>query len=81
VRWLLIQAVRFYQVVLGPLLPKVCRFEPSCSQYAIQALERYGAVGGSLLTLWRLARCAPWGGHGYDPVPERFGIFGRGRAT
>jgi uncharacterized protein len=64
-------AVRVYQLIISPLLPPSCRFLPSCSDYAIEALERHGALHGGGLTLWRLARCHPWGGSGYDPVPQR----------
>ncbi len=71
-RYLLSGLVRFYQLVLSPHLPATCRYTPSCSQYAIEAFEKYGAVRGLLLTLWRLARCHPWGGQGYDP-PRWFG--------
>ena len=65
--WLLILPVRFYQLVLGPLLPKVCRFHPSCSDYFIQAVEKHGAVRGSVKGLWRICRCNPWNRGGYDP--------------
>jgi putative membrane protein insertion efficiency factor len=58
-----------YQSTVGPALPRACRFEPSCSHYAQQAIARYGALKGSWLAVRRLARCQPWGGHGYDPVP------------
>jgi putative membrane protein insertion efficiency factor len=51
------------------LLPMACRFEPSCSRYAMEALARHGALKGSLLAIRRLGRCHPWGGSGYDPVP------------
>jgi putative membrane protein insertion efficiency factor len=68
-RWLLIMLVRGYQVVLGPMLPPACRFYPSCSVYAIEALERHGALRGSWLTIRRLARCHPFHPGGYDPVP------------
>ncbi|MDQ7040886.1 MAG: membrane protein insertion efficiency factor YidD [Rhodothermus sp.] len=71
-RRLLIGLVRGYQLVLSPHLPASCRYIPTCSNYAIEALQRYGAIKGLLLTLWRLARCHPWGGHGYDP-PRWFG--------
>jgi putative membrane protein insertion efficiency factor len=68
-RWLLVMLVRGYQVVLGPMLPSACRFYPSCSVYAIEALERHGALRGSWLTIRRLARCHPFHPGGYDPVP------------
>jgi uncharacterized protein len=68
-RWILIFLVRGYQVVLSPLLPASCRFYPSCSAYAVQALERHGALRGSWLALRRLARCHPFRPGGYDPVP------------
>ena len=59
-----------YQQTLGPALPRgACRFEPSCSRYAYEAVERHGALRGSWFALRRLARCQPWGGSGYDPVP------------
>ncbi len=67
---LLVLLVRGYQVTFGALLPPVCRYEPSCSRYAIEALKRHGAVRGSWLTIRRLFRCNPWGGMGPDPVPD-----------
>ncbi|HEY7895409.1 MAG TPA: membrane protein insertion efficiency factor YidD [Gemmatimonadaceae bacterium] len=68
-RWVLIFLVRGYQVALSPLLPSTCRFMPSCSAYAVEALERHGALHGSWLTIRRLARCHPFCVGGYDPVP------------
>ena len=65
----MIGVVKLYRVAIGPYLPKVCRFEPSCSTYALEALEQHGAVRGGWLAARRLARCHPWGGHGFDPVP------------
>ena len=62
--------VRGYQAVRAGR-PSPCRFVPSCSAYAVEALERHGAARGSWLTVRRLARCHPWGGAGYDPVPQR----------
>ena len=61
--------VRLYQAVLGPFLGGHCRFHPSCSVYAVEAYQQHGPIRGSWLTLRRLARCHPFGGHGYDPVP------------
>ncbi|MGB8841489.1 MAG: membrane protein insertion efficiency factor YidD [Aliidongia sp.] len=60
-----------YRMLLSPMLGPNCRFEPSCSAYAMIALDRFGAGRGSLLALRRIARCQPWGGSGYDPVPDR----------
>jgi hypothetical protein len=68
-RQLLIFVVRGYQIVLSPLLPASCRYYPSCSAYAIEALERHGAARGGWLTLKRLGRCHPFRPGGYDPVP------------
>ena len=63
-------AVRAYQWCVRPLLPPACRFHPSCSEYALEAIEINGAWRGTWLTLARLCRCHPWGAHGYDPVPD-----------
>jgi uncharacterized protein len=62
-------AIRAYQVALSPLLAPACRFEPSCSRYAIEAIERHGALRGTWLAAKRIGRCHPWGGFGHDPVP------------
>jgi len=61
--------IRFYQLAISPYLPKTCRYEPSCSNYALQAIQSYGPVKGSYLALRRVLRCHPWGSSGYDPVP------------
>ena len=61
--------IRFYQVSISPLKPPTCRFTPTCSQYALEAFKKHGLIKGFFLTLWRLLRCNPWGGSGYDPVP------------
>lgn len=68
---LLIKLIRFYQRRISPNTPPACRFTPTCSQYAIEAITRFGAIKGSGLAIWRILRCNPWGGHGYDPVPEK----------
>lgn len=60
-----------YRLGISPLLPRTCRFHPSCSQFALEALTAHGAVEGSRLTALRLARCHPWNPGGYDPVPSR----------
>ena len=66
---LLILVARGWQLGPSVILPPSCRFSPSCSAYAIEALGRYGALKGSWLAARRIGRCHPWGGHGYDPVP------------
>ena len=63
----LIGGVRFYQICLGPLLPKVCRFYPSCSQYFILAVRKHGPIYGACKGVWRIARCHPWCQGGFDP--------------
>ncbi|BDG03514.1 membrane protein insertion efficiency factor YidD [Anaeromyxobacter oryzae] len=70
IRRALVLLVRLYQRLVSPLLPPACRFYPSCSAYAVTALERHGAVRGSWLTLRRLCRCHPFHPGGVDPVPE-----------
>lgn len=65
--------IRLYQWLLSPILGHGCRFAPSCSEYAFEAVERHGALRGSAMTLGRLVRCHPWGGSGYDPVPGATG--------
>lgn len=71
-RLALVGLIRVYQLAISPWLPPTCRFTPTCSQYGVEALRRYGALKGLVLTLHRIGRCHPWGGHGYDP-PRWFG--------
>lgn len=66
---LLVLPIQFYRCCISPLLPPVCRFTPTCSQYAIEALRKHGPVRGLWLAIKRICRCNPWGGSGYDPVP------------
>ena len=67
--WLLILPIRFYQKYISPLTPATCRFTPSCSYYAVEAIRKHGPFKGLALAVWRILRCNPWGGSGYDPVP------------
>ena len=66
---LLVAPIRFYRAFISPLPPPSCRFTPTCSQYAIEALHKHGPFRGLALAVWRILRCNPWGGSGYDPVP------------
>jgi putative membrane protein insertion efficiency factor len=68
--WPLLLLVWIYRNAISPLLGANCRFEPSCSAYAEEALKRHGGLRGGWLTLRRISRCHPWGGSGYDPVPD-----------
>lgn len=61
--------IKVYQVVISPLIGPKCRFTPTCSQYAVEALKKHGLCKGVGLSVKRIARCHPWGGHGHDPVP------------
>ncbi len=66
---LLIGLIRFYQYAISPHTPPSCRYVPTCSQYGIEAIQKYGALKGGWLAIKRICRCNPWGGSGYDPVP------------
>ena len=61
--------IKLYQILLSPLLGQSCRYHPTCSQYTIEAIDKYGPVKGIWLGTKRIARCHPWGGSGHDPVP------------
>ena len=67
--WLLLLPIYFYKGAISPLTPPSCRFTPSCSTYAIEAIRRQGPLRGLYLAIRRILRCHPWGGSGYDPVP------------
>lgn len=66
---MLMAPIRFYQRFISPLTPPACRFTPTCSQYALEAIQKHGPLKGLYLAVRRLLRCHPWGGSGYDPVP------------
>lgn len=68
-RRLFVLPIRFYQLFISPVLPPACLFYPTCSAYALEAIMTHGVLRGGWLALRRLARCHPWGGSGYDPVP------------
>ena len=65
----LILLIRIYQVTLSPFIGRNCRYTPTCSNYGIEAIKKYGAIKGGWLTIKRILSCNPWGGSGYDPVP------------
>lgn len=67
--WLLILPILFYRQFISPFTPPSCRFTPTCSEYARQAILKHGPIKGLALAIWRILRCNPWGGSGYDPVP------------
>ncbi|MCB2010405.1 MAG: membrane protein insertion efficiency factor YidD [Geminicoccaceae bacterium] len=68
--WPLRVFILFYRYAISPMLGPRCRFAPTCSEYALEALDRYGALRGSLFAIRRVMRCHPWGGSGYDPLPD-----------
>ncbi|HEX8547092.1 MAG TPA: membrane protein insertion efficiency factor YidD [Cytophagaceae bacterium] len=68
-KFLFIIPIRFYKLAISPLIPHACRFTPSCSEYMQQAINKHGIAKGIRLGTKRIARCHPWGGQGYDPVP------------
>ncbi len=72
VKWILIGLLRAYRLLISPLYGQVCRYHPTCSAYALDAVTRHGAAKGSWLAVRRVGRCHPWAAGGYDPVPEQF---------
>ena len=64
--------IKAYRKLISPLLPNACRFTPTCSEYALEALDKHGAIKGSILAAWRILRCNPFCRGGYDPVPDKF---------
>jgi putative membrane protein insertion efficiency factor len=69
-KYFLIGLIKIYQLIPGPW-HKMCRYTPTCSEYALISIKRFGALKGSIMGIKRIFRCTPWGGKGYDPVPER----------
>lgn len=69
VRQIYVLPIKFYKACISPMLPASCRFTPSCSTYALQAIMKHGVFRGSWMAVKRIMRCHPWGGSGYDPVP------------
>jgi hypothetical protein len=67
--WLPVKLIRLYQITLSPYMGHQCRYTPTCSNYALEALRKHGLLRGTWLATKRILRCAPWGGSGYDPVP------------
>lgn len=71
IRKIFIFIIRLYQKFLSPFLGAQCRYTPTCSQYAVEALQKHGALRGGWLAFKRILSCNPWGGHGHDPVPDK----------
>ncbi len=68
----LLSCIRFYQRRISPLFPRTCKYHPTCSAYAVSAIEKHGAAKGCILAAWRILRCNPFSHGGYDPVPEKW---------
>ena len=73
-KWVLIGLLKAYRFAISPLYGQVCRYHPTCSAYALEAVTKHGSIKGSWLAVRRIARCHPWAAGGYDPVPERKGL-------
>lgn len=76
---LLLKAITFYRKYISPLKKPSCRFTPTCSSYTYEAINRFGALKGTLLGIWRILRCNPFNAGGYDPVPKKFSLIRRNR--
>jgi uncharacterized protein len=70
-KYVFIFLIRIYQKVISPLFPGTCRFTPTCSHYSVEAIKKFGVIKGIYLGFKRIVKCNPWGGYGYDPVPEK----------
>lgn len=71
-KYLVLGLIKFYRKFISPLFPPKCKYYPTCSTYALEAVRRYGAVRGTALSVWRILRCNPWSLGGIDPVPDKF---------
>ena len=71
IRWIAIAPIRLYQLLISPLVGERCKYYPSCSEYAVQAIQRFGILRGLILAGWRLLRCNPWSHGGFDPVDDQ----------
>ena len=71
-KYIFLGIIKLYRLTLSKILPPCCRYYPSCSEYGLTAIRRFGAVMGGYLTLWRIMRCNPYGAGGIDPVPQKF---------
>lgn len=70
-KWLFLKCIRAYQLFLSPVLGSSCRFQPTCSSYTYEAIQKHGSIKGTWLGMKRIVKCHPWGESGYDPVPEK----------
>ncbi len=68
---ILVFLIKLYQIIISPLLGQNCRYLPTCSEYSTQSIKEHGVIKGITLSIKRIAKCHPWGGHGYDPVPKK----------
>lgn len=71
----LLALIKFYRKFISPYKPPCCKYYPTCSTYAVKAVEKHGVIKGTVLSVWRLMRCNPWSLGGVDPVPEKFDFF------